>query len=447
MTGSLPSYVEAALSRLHQAGFEAWIVGGCVRDALLGRVPEDFDLTTSARPEQIQAVFSECRLHDTGIRHGTVTVVLEGEPLEITTYRVDGSYSDARHPDGVTFTSSLKEDAARRDFTINAMAYAPQKGLQDFFGGQADLKEGILRCVGEPEKRFREDALRILRALRFASVLGFSLEEGTADAVHRCKEQIKEVSVERISVELEKLLCGKNAGSVLLTFPDVFGVILPELLPMVGFCQHNSHHCYDLLTHTAVSVDAAPPRFPLRLAMLLHDVGKPECFSMGEDGEGHFYGHAHRSMELAEEILKRLRIRRKTREEVCQLIRYHDAVLPLEPKLLRRWLSKLGEELFWELLAVQRADTMALAPSFCTRKEALDRVEESMHSILAETPCLRVRDLAVGGRELLAMGFSGKVIGETLQNLLQFVQDGVIVNEKNAILQFIEGNDSKKEGK
>lgn len=446
MTISLPSSVEQALNRLHQEGFEAWIVGGCVRDALLKCIPKDFDLTTSARPEEIKQVFSDCHLIETGIRHGTVTVVLEGEPLEITTYRVDGTYSDARHPDGVTFTSSLREDAARRDFTMNAMAYAPQEGLQDFFGGQADVKEGILRCVGDPERRFREDALRILRALRFASVLGFSLERETELAAHRCRTLIEEVSMERISAELEKLLCGKNAGSVLLAFSDVLGVVIPEILPMVGFCQHNRHHCYDLLTHTAVSVDAVPPRFRLRLTMLLHDVGKPDCFTMGEDGEGHFYGHAHRSMELAEEILKRLHIRRKTQEEVCLLIRYHDAVLPEDPRLLHRWLSKLGEEMFWELLAVKRADTMALDPSFCTRKEKFDKIEQVAHSILAETPCLQVRDLAVGGRELMARGFSGRAIGEILQSLLQCVLDGVVANEKKTLLQFIEANYSKKRG-
>ena len=277
-----------ALALLQAAGYEAWIVGGCVRDALLGLPPKDYDLTPSALPEETQRVFAAYPRIETGLRHGTVTVLLEGEPLEITTYRVDGVYSDARHPDGVTFTRSLRQDAARRDFTINAMAYAPGQGLQDFFGGQADLAQGTIRAVGRAETRFHEDALRILRALRFASVLDFTLEGETARAARACAPLLAAVSAERVSGELGKLLCGKAAGRVLRDYPDVLGVVLPEILPMVGLDHRNPHHCYDVWTHTAVAVDHVPPELPLRLAMLFHDIGKPDTFSLGEDGQGHF---------------------------------------------------------------------------------------------------------------------------------------------------------------
>ena len=276
----LAPQAEAALERLQGAGYEAWIVGGCVRDLLLGRTPEDFDLCTAARPEEIEAVFAGYRIIETGLRHGTATVLLEGMPLEITTYRVESGSSDARHPDQLRFTQNLREDTARRDFTVNAMAYAPGRGLQDFYGGQEDLKKGILRCVGEPDRRFQEDALRILRALRFSATLGFAIEGETVAAARRQKGLLTGLSAERVAGELGKLLVGQGAKEVLLDYPDLLGVVLPELLPMIGFDQRNIHHCYDLLTHTAVAVDQVPPRLPLRLAALFHDCGKPACFSL-----------------------------------------------------------------------------------------------------------------------------------------------------------------------
>ena len=420
---------------LLQAGYEAWIVGGCVRDALLGLPPKDYDLTTSALPEETQRVFAAYPRIETGLRHGTVTVLLEGEPLEITTYRVDGVYSDARHPDGVTFTRSLRQDAARRDFTINAMAYAPGQGLQDFFGGQADLARGILRAVGAAEKRFREDALRILRALRFASVLDFTLEGETARAARACAPLLAAVSAERVSGELGKLLCGKAAGRVLRDYPDVLGVVLPEILPMVGLDHRNPHHCYDVWTHTTVAVDHVPPELPLRLAMLLHDIGKPDTFSLGEDGQGHFYGHPRRSVELAEGILSRLRFPRRTRERVLTLVRYHDAVLEESPQRVRRWLNKLGPEVFFDLLAIQGGDAAAQAPAYCTRLDHLRRLEALARQVLDQAPCLTVRDLAVGGEDLLALGYRGPAIGRALRALLDQVLSETVSNEKNALLQ------------
>lgn len=441
----LPPQVLDALDRLHQAGYEAWIVGGCVRDLLLGRVPTDYDITTSALPPQTKEVFRDRRVVETGIRHGTVTLLEEGMPLEITTYRVDGTYSDARHPDGVTFTTSLREDAARRDFTVNAMAYAPGLGLRDDFGGQEDLARRLIRAVGDPDRRFQEDALRVLRAIRFASVLDFALEEETAAAARRQAAGLQKVSAERVFQELSKLLCGPKAGQVLLAYPDILGQVIPELLPMVGFDHRNCHHCYDVYTHTAVAVDHVSPQLPLRLAMLLHDIGKPDTFSLGEDGQGHFYGHPRRSVELAEGILLRLRAPKKLREQVLTLVRYHDAQIEEDPARLRRWLHKLGPEGFFALLAIQRGDAAGQAPAYCTRIERADRLESQARALLAQTPCLTLADLAVNGHDLLQLGYRGPALGRALQRLLEEVLAGRLANEKAALLQWTRENDAKKE--
>jgi len=430
----VPDYAFNALARLTAAGYEAWLVGGCVRDLLLGRTPGDYDITTAALPEETEAVFAGERIIETGLKHGTVTVVLEGHPLEITTYRVDGGYSDARHPDGVTFTRSLREDAARRDFTVNAMAWHPDRGLWDGFGGQADLEKGLIRCVGDPETRFREDGLRILRSVRFASVLGFALDPDTARAARSTAPLLRQIAPERLAVELGKLLCGPGAGKILTEYPDVLGAVIPELLPMVGFDQRNVHHCYDLLTHTAVAVDAVSPDPVLRLTMLLHDVGKPETFSVGEDGQGHFYGHAKRSVELADGILRRLRYPNRVREQVLTLIRCHDTPLAPEEKQVRRWLNRLGEETFFQLLAVHRADTLALARAFRCRVETLEETARLARSILARSPCLTLRDLAVNGRDLLALGYEGPAVGQALSTLLDRVLEGALPNERSALL-------------
>lgn len=443
-----------ALEMLRAAGYEAWIVGGCVRDFLLGLPPKDYDITTSALPEETKRVFQGSHIIETGIRHGTVTVVLEGEPLEITTYRVDGGYSDARHPDEVTFTRSLREDAARRDFTMNAIAYAPGEGLRDFFGGREDIQNAQIRAVGDPEIRFREDALRILRGIRFASVLGFSLEAATEQAARREAGRLSNISAERIAAELSKLLRGKDAGRVLQSYPDILGQVIPELLPMTGFDQRNVHHCYDLLTHTAVAVDHVPPVLHLRLAMLLHDVGKPRCFALGEDGQGHFYGHARESAALAGEILRRLRFPNAVGEKVEILIRYHDAVIEEDPRLLRRWLNRLGEETFFDLLLIQRGDTAALAPAYWTRNVHFDRLEALAREILSAAPCLQIRDLAVNGHDLMALGLRGKEIGAAQRFLLEQVLEGGVSNEKTELLQHLKRflakkpeNGGKKAGK
>lgn len=424
---------ERAMDLLHRAGYEAFAVGGCVRDALLGQTPKDYDITTSALPTETKAVFAGFHLIETGLKHGTVTVLIDGEPLEITTYRVDGGYPDSRHPDGVTFTRSLREDAARRDFTVNAMAYDREHGVQDFFGGEADLKGKTLRCVGDADRRFTEDALRILRCLRFASVLGFSIEKETENAARRHKELLTKISAERVAVELGKLLCGSGAGKILRRYPDILGVVLPELLPMVGYDQRNEHHCYDLLTHTAVVVDSVPPVLPLRLAALFHDMGKPRCFSMGEDGQGHFYGHAHLSGEMAENICRRLRLSNDLRERVVTLVRCHDTVIEEDSRLIRRRLNRLGEENFFALLDLQRGDTMGLAPAYRDRLPRFDRVEALARELLAGEGCLTLRDLAVNGHDLLALGCRGKAVGQGLTYLLEGVLEERFPNEREAL--------------
>lgn len=436
---NVPSYALDAIARLNAAGFDAWLVGGCVRDSLMGRVPEDYDVTTSAPPEQTEAVFAGERLIETGLKHGTVTVLLDGSPLEITTYRRDGGYSDHRHPDEVLFTPRLEDDLARRDFTVNAMAWNPTDGLVDCFGGQKDLADGIIRCVGDPERRFDEDALRILRALRFSSVLGFALEPETLRAARAKKDSLSLVSRERIAAELVKLLCGLDVVRVLTTCWDILAVPLPELAAMAGFDQHSRYHCYDVLTHCAVAVGAVPPEPALRLAALFHDAGKPACFTRDPDGAGHFYGHAKVSARLAQDALTRLRFDRETVTRVTTLVGLHD--VPLEfpgaerDRAVKRQLRRLGEEDFFRLLDLKRADALAHAPQYRSRTLTCDRAAETARRILAEQQCFSLKDLAVNGTDLIAAGVpEGPAIGRLLNNLLEAVIAGEAANEKQALL-------------
>ena len=426
-----------ALELLRAAGHEAWLVGGCVRDLLMGDTPHDWDITTSALPEETKAVFSGFKTIDTGLKHGTVTVLIDGAPLELTTYRVDGEYSDNRHPGQVSFTRSLGEDLLRRDFTMNAVVYDPAVGIADPYGGRADISLGLIRCVGEPEKRFREDGLRILRALRFSAVLGFEIEKSTAAAVHGERELLKNISAERVREELTKLLCGKNAGAVLRQYADVLAVPVPEITPMAGFEQHNVHHCFDVWEHTIAAVESAPPEPVLRWAALLHDVGKPGTFSLDEEGVGHFYGHAPRSAEIADEIMSRLRFDNGSRERIVALVRHHDGPLEADAKFIRRRLNKLGEQGFFELLALCRADNMAQAPEYRYRQRHYDQVEAIARDILAGDSCFTLKDLAVNGRDLMALGYKGRDIGRALDMLLEAVMDERAENEKAALLEWL----------
>ncbi len=434
-TEALPRRVLTALARLEDAGYPAYLVGGCVRDLLRGETPHDFDITTLARPEQTEAVFSDCKLIRTGLKHGTLTVLSEGLPLEITTYRTDGSYSDGRHPDFVRFGTDLREDLMRRDFTVNAMAWSPVRGLQDPFDGQGDLQKKQIRAVGNPAKRFGEDALRILRGARFASCLGFDVEAETASAMQEQIPLLGRVSAERIASEFTRLLCGQAVEPVLMRFRDLFAFFLPELRPCFGFDQKTPYHCYDLYTHSVKVTASVYPDKTLRLAAFFHDIGKPDTFVL-RNGRGHFKGHPARSAEICETVLHRLHMEKARVRDVCTLIREHDFVLdggePIE--LLRQLPAHLIEPLF----ALMRADARAKAdPSV-----SLDQIQafrEELNALREKPLCLSVRDLAVNGDDLLSLGVpNGKPVGDALRALLERVQDGSLPNERNALLQAIE---------
>lgn len=434
-TPMLPPQVKIALDRLTQAGFQAYVVGGAVRDWVRGAAAgQDWDMTTDALPHQVEQVFRDCRLVETGLKHGTVTVLLDGLPLEITTFRVDGAYTDHRRPDRVRFTPSLEEDLVRRDFTMNALAWSPRTGLVDCCGGVADIHAGIIRCVGQPDRRFQEDGLRILRALRFASTLGFSLEQDTAAAVHRNRDLLASIAAERVQAELTRLLCGQNVQAVLLEYGDVLAVPIPELAPMFGFLQHNPHHDRDVWTHTAAVAAAAPAEPVLRWAALLHDVGKPDCFSLAPDGTGHFYGHAQRSTQLAEAVLARLRLDRDSRERILTLIRYHDLPIPPEVKPVKRLMNKLGADTVEQLIWLHKADTAGQSPLCAGRIREYDQVEAVRREVLAQAACFSLKDLAVNGRDMLTLGLRGPRIGQALEHCLNGVMDERLPNEKQALL-------------
>ena len=429
----MPQEVRSLLARLESASYQGWAVGGCVRDTLRGAVPSDWDVTTDARPERVMALFGE-RAIPTGLKHGTVTVCAGETHVEVTTFRRDGTYSDHRRPDAVQFSSSLEEDLARRDLTVNAMAMDLRGHICDPFGGQEDLSRRVLRCVGDPLRRLDEDALRIMRALRFAAVLGFTIEPDTSAALHRRAPLLADIAAERILVEMNKLLTGEYMASVLLAYPDVLGVFLPELLPCVGFDQRNVHHCYDVWTHSVYAASAIAPDAVLRWAMLLHDIGKPDCFTVDEHGTGHFYGHPARSAELAEAICRRLRMDKKSAQRIVTLVRWHDRDIPRTEKAVARAARQLGEDTLRQLLAVKRADNRAQSPLCRGRAADIDRAEAILDDLLARQSCFSLRELAVRGNDLTAMGLRGPAVGEALQKLLDAVMDGSVPNERPALL-------------
>lgn len=436
---TLPEAVGAILQTLNRNGCEAYAVGGCVRDSLLGIKPYDWDICTSALPEEILRYFSDYKTLDVGIKHGTVAVLIDGVPYEVTTFRVDGTYSNSRHPDEVRFVRNLREDLARRDFTINAIAYHPETGIADPFGGLKDLQNGLIRCVGDPALRFEEDALRLMRALRIAAVYGYEIEDETKRAIHAGKHRIVQIARERVRVELVKLLLGKACDRVLEEYWDVLNEVIPEISPMVGFDQHNPHHVYDVWRHTIHAVKAAPPDEVLRLTMLLHDVGKPGCFFTDQKGIGHFYGHDRAGEKMSEQILRRLRFDRKTTETVSRLIRYHGVPVASSPKSLRRWLNRLGEQDLRLLLQVKRSDRIGKGTPLTDHAlEDLDRAEQVIDAILKEQQCFRLKDLAINGTDLIAAGFQeGLQIRELLQEVLNQVIDGKLENNRAELLSYI----------
>lgn len=427
----LPPYVRETLSALESAGFEAYLVGGCVRDSLLGLVPHDFDLCTNALPEQVAEVFFNKTVIPTGIQHGTVTVLAEGQPLEITTYRTESDYHDHRHPDTVQFVSTIEQDLSRRDFTVNAMAYHPIRGIVDPFGGAADIEKRLLRAVGNPKKRFEEDALRILRALRFASVYGLEIEEKTKNALFAYAPLLTEIAAERTMAELKRMLAGEHIDKVIYDLYPVLFPILPELKVAQGVEQRSRYHHLDVLEHILTAVARAESDITVRLAALLHDIGKPYCFSLDEQGNGHFYGHAEIGERMARDILCRLRFDKKTVEDVCILIRYHDTPIERTDKAVRRWLNRMGVSLLRQLLALKRADTMAHAVELMDgRLQELDDISERIDRLLAQQACFSLKDLAVNGSDLLELGFSkGKAVGECLRWLLDEVMEQHMEND------------------
>ena len=434
----LPPNIQNCIDLLEAAGFAAYAVGGCVRDACLGRSPHDYDLCTGALPAQTEAVFRDFRLVLAGEKHGTVTVITEDGPVEITTFRTEGGYRDNRHPDWVKFVPDIQGDLARRDFTVNAMASSPTRGFADPFGGREDLRNHVLRAVGDPEARFREDSLRILRGVRFAARFGLTPEEHTMQAMLSQAGLMENLARERVFEELCKLLLVSKAEDI-TRFAPILAAVIPELAPMIGFDQRSPHHAYDLITHTAHVVEGVPPTLPLRWAALLHDTGKVKTFTLDATGRGHFYGHAKDSAAIADDILRRLKAPTALREEVVPLIGRHMTRLQPDRKLLRRQVSKYGFPMVEAQLALQQADMGSKGTVEDDGSAVFAEVRQLLADLKAEDACLSLKDLAVDGNDLMALGFQGRAIGACLNRLLELVVEERLPNKKEALLAFAAG--------
>ena len=432
----IPAAVARCLDALEQAGFEAYCVGGYVRDRLLGKEPHDFDLCASATPEEMKTLFHDQNLVLAGEKHGTVGVVTEEGVVEITTFRKEGTYADNRHPDRVEFVTDIRQDLARRDFTVNAMAWSPKRGLQDPFGGEADLKNGILRCVGHPETRFREDALRILRGVRFSVTYNLTPEPETERAMLALTELLDHLARERVYGEF----CGflpQITGAQLVKYAPIITQVIPELKATVGFDQHSPHHKYDLYTHIAQVVDRVPGNLPLRWAALLHDVGKIPTFTRDETGRGHFYGHAQAGAEMADEILRRLKAPTALRQQAVLLIEQHMTRLMPEKRLLKRYLGRWGRETVEQLLYLQQADMGSKGVPGEEEQEQFEVLWALLKEVEQESTCLTRKDLALTGLDLLSLGYQGREIGARLEELLEAVLDERVKNEKEALLEYL----------
>ena len=431
----LPGYVQFCIDRLENAGFAAYAVGGCVRDALLGRIPHDYDLCTAATPADTARLFADFPQVHAGEKHGTIGVIFEKEVCEITTFRTEGDYTDSRHPQWVSFVTDIEQDLARRDFTINAMAYSPTRGYCDPFGGQKDLQNHILRAVGDPEQRFTEDALRILRGVRFAARFHLTPEPETERAMLALAPRLHNIAAERIFDELCHFLPVATVED-LLRYAPILSEVIPALKPCLGFDQRNRHHLYDIFTHTAHVVEGVPADLTLRWAALLHDVGKPATFTLDENGQGHFYGHAEKSAQMADAILRQLKAPTQLREDVAFLVEKHMTPLPPDKKILRRRLSQYGQTKLTWLLQLQKMD-------FCAKGVLgdagdFDAIEAILSEILADNACLHLKDLAVNGHDLMGLGYRGPEIGKNLQLLLEQVLDDQVPNDKEALLHYLQ---------
>ncbi len=422
---------------LQKNGFEAYAVGGCVRNAVMGIEAKDWDICTDATPDRMKQIFSGYKTVDFGLKHGTLAVISGGEKFEVTTYRIDGTYSDNRHPENVTFTDDLTIDLSRRDFTCNAMAYNDEDGLADPFGGVKDIKRGLLRCVGNPDNRFNEDALRILRGLRFASVYGFAPERKTSEAIKRNAYLLNRIAGERIHTELDRILCGNNAEAVLREYREVFAVVVPGLSETFDFPQRTPHHRYDVWEHIVHSVGKIEPDAVLRMTMLLHDIGKPRACTVDRYGANHFKGHPVISTEMARNILSRLKYSNEFSSECLLLIEYHDVRYSGSQKQIKRLLNKIGEREMRRLFKVQRADT--LAQSDYLRREKLGSIETAraqLDEIIANEKCFSLKQLEIKGGDLIGMGIpKGERIGTILNTLLDEVIDEKIPNKKDVLIK------------
>ena len=432
----LPEKVKHIITTIENSGYEAYAVGGCVRDSILGRVPDDWDITTSAKPEQVKELFR--RTLDTGIKHGTVTVMLDKEGFEVTTYRIDGEYEDSRHPKNVIFTSNLVEDLKRRDFTINAMAYSDRAGLMDVFGGIEDIKKGVIRCVGNPEERFGEDALRIMRAVRFSAQLGYSIEQKTTEAIRKLAPNLANISAERIQTELIKLLVSAHPDYLRICCETgIMEIILPEFQRCMETGQNNPHHCYSVGEHSLQALRHVERDKVLRLTMLFHDIGKPQTKTTDEQGIDHFHGHAAVSERITKNVLRRLKFDNDTLYKVSKLVFYHDYDVEASARGVRRAVNKIGEDIFPYLFAVKRAD--ALAQSDYKRQEKLDKLEEIQRiyeQVVDAGECVSLKTLAVTGSDLMDIGMKpGKELGEMLHKLLAIVLENPEKNTKEELLK------------
>ncbi|MBO5291153.1 MAG: HD domain-containing protein [Clostridia bacterium] len=436
MTLNIPSKAKTIITLLENAGFEAFCVGGAVRDSIMGLNPTDWDITTSASPEDTVMVFKDYKTVDTGLKHGTLTVVIDKTPFEVTTYRVDGDYNDNRHPENVHFTKKLSDDLSRRDFTVNALAYNDKTGLVDLYGGQEDIYSSIIKTVGNPSARFQEDGLRIMRALRFASVLGFTIESETAKAIHDNKDLLKNISAERLAVELSKLVCGKNAFNILTEYWDVLSVFIPEIKSAVGFKQYGKKHAYDVWEHICHTVDTIPQDKILRLTMLLHDLGKIPTHKLDENGNSTFKNHATIGGDMAREILTRLRFDKKTINRVSFLVANHDFEPPLSKADLKKHLKNKTVDDIKTLLTIKKSDRGALSESYRDISKESEQCLKWLDEIEKNNECCKIAQLAITGDDLKKKGLKGEDIGKALDTLLDAVIEGKLQNKKEDLLTY-----------
>lgn len=438
MVIKIPLQVNTVIEILHAKGYSAYVVGGACRDVIMGKPAHDWDIATSALPQETAEIFKDFRIIETGIKHGTVTVIVDGMPIEITTYRIESGYSDNRHPDSVDFTDRIEDDLSRRDFTVNAIAYSPISGTVDPYGGTEDIEKKIIRCVGNPDTRFGEDALRILRALRFSSVLGFEIDSETKKSIRKNFNLLANISAERIFAETAKMLCGKDIKRILTEFSDVIFFIMPELKPMKGCTQNHERHIYDVWGHTVAAVDAVRPEEHLRFAMLLHDSGKPHVKSTDENGTDHFYSHAKKSRKIAEQILLRFKTSNKFRNLVCNLTEYHD-FLPdkISRKTYKKYIAALGIETVRNLFEVREADIRAQNPVFLAEGLESNKIGLAvLDEIEKESTCFRIADLNINGNELAEEGIPmSPEMGKILSALLDEVMGDKLENKKDSLLK------------